>query len=519
MVTEQRASGDPRPAPASAPRMAEPETAERDGPRPLDLVVDLCSALKAEGVDYCHWKSNEAIDRSASGDNDLDLLVARRDIDRFEEILRRFRFKNAIQREIDRVPGVYHAYALDETAGRLVHVHAHYQLVLGDDMTKNYRLPIEEAYLASSSEGEIFRVPSPDFELVVFVIRMMLKHETWDATATLQGSLSGSERRELIDLSSHADLANVRAFVEAHLPYVGPALWYRSLLSIRGDLGRVERMETARRLQRALAGCARRPDVVDTPLKIWRRGKIWTRRHVFHRESPRKVLASGGAMVAFVGGDGAGKSTAVDEISRWLANDLRSSSFHLGKPRRGAVSTTAQAAWEMASRLRSTDVSGEQMLAASSPDEEAGFRATARLVWEYMTARDRYRDYVRARRAASNGSLVVCDRFPLPQITLMDGAAGTKMLDADGRLVSLLAARERHYYARIAYPDVLIVLRVDPDMAVQRKAGEEDEAFVRPRSEEIWRLDWSGTPAIVIDAGRPKEDVHREIKSIIWAEL
>ena len=36
----------------------------------LALVVRLCQTLNAESIEYCHWKSNEALSRSASGDND-----------------------------------------------------------------------------------------------------------------------------------------------------------------------------------------------------------------------------------------------------------------------------------------------------------------------------------------------------------------------------------------------------------------------------------------------------------------
>ncbi len=49
------------------------------GPLALNLIFDLCQALAEEGISYCHWKSNNALDRSASGDNDLDLLVSRTD--------------------------------------------------------------------------------------------------------------------------------------------------------------------------------------------------------------------------------------------------------------------------------------------------------------------------------------------------------------------------------------------------------------------------------------------------------
>jgi thymidylate kinase len=148
-------------------------------------------------------------------------------------------------------------------------------------------------------------------------------------------------------------------------------------------------------------------------------------------------------------------------------------------------------------------------------------RSYARLAWEVLTARDRYRLYRRARRWATNGAIVVCDRYPLPEVKLMDGAV-TARLDGRtrrGRLFEYLANLEKSFYERIAYPDILIVLRVDPDLAVLRKRGEEQESFMRPRSEEIWRMDWRGTPAVVIDASRPKDRVLSDVKSVVWTRL
>ena len=103
----------------------------------------------------------------------------------------------------------------------------------------------------------------------------------------------------------------------------------------------------------------------------------------------------------------------------------------------------------------------------------------------------------------------------------MDGAVTAHLVDRArwGRLVEYLADLERSFYDRITYPDILIVLRVDPDLAVLRKRGEEQESFMRPRSEEIWRMDWQGTPAVVIDASQPKDQVLSDVKSVIWARL
>lgn len=508
------------PAP-QAPSLAV-ASAERRG-ETLELVAELCRALDAAGVRSCHWKSNEALDRSASGDNDLDLLVHRSDAAAFEEVLARLGFKEAHLPPWKRLPGIWHAYALDRSSGRLVHVHAHYQLVVGDDMTKNYHLPIEDAYLASAEPSPPFHVPSPEFELALLVLRMVIKHNPWDAIASGQGSLSASERRELADLLARVEPGEAASTLHRHLPIVPPDLWARCLRSVRPGASVGFRIATAGELQRALAVCARRGRALDTTLKVWRRGRIFLRRRVLRRRAEAKALGRAGLLVAIVGGDGAGKSTVVEDLTGWLGRDFRTMSVHLGKPPRSALSAAAKGAMTLAASVkRSPTPSGRALRASVATDGSAPMtpRNAARLAWEVLTARDRSRAYRCARRAASNGAIVVCDRFPLPQVRQMDGAVSAGMRDParHGRLVAVLAERERRYYERIALPDVLVVLRVQPDVAVQRRR-EAPEDLLRRRSEEIWGIDWSDTPAIVIDAGRPRDEVLARVRAEVWSRL
>jgi thymidylate kinase len=480
-------------------------------------VARLCRTLSAEEVAYCHWKSTESLELAAAGDTDLDLLVARRDAGKFEDVLLRFGFKTAQVAPNKQLPGVFNSYGFDQASGRLIHVHAHYQLIVGDDMTKNYRLPIEEPYLASSVQGPLFRVPTPEFELAVFVVRMILKHATWDAILSFRGSPSASERREFQQLSARADPARVRAVVREHLPFLSDVLWERCTRAIRPGARFGLRVSTAVRLERALAAHARRPYATDVVLKLWRRVQAASRR-LRGRRAPRKRLDRGGVLIALVGGDGAGKSTAVEGLSAWLARDFDVVKLHLGKPSRSIVAALAQRAWALGRPLRRSSVSGAAALAASSRTGSLGVRGWARLVREVIRARDRWREYTRARRLAAGGAIVVCDRYPLPQLTLMEAPTAARMVH-QARLARSVARLEKRYYSQILSPDVLIVLRVDPEVAVRRKLEEEGEAFVRPRSEEIWRLDWSGTPATVVDAGRSKDEVLAEIKSVVWSRI
>ncbi|HEU4527390.1 MAG TPA: nucleotidyltransferase family protein [Actinomycetota bacterium] len=510
------------PSPAAPSRPLAVASAEAAS-APLALIAELCGALEAAGVRSCHWKSNEALGRSASGDNDLDLLVHRSDAATFEEVLARLGFKEAHLPPWKRLPGIWHAYALDRASGRLVHVHAHHQLVVGDDMTKNYHLPIEDPYLASAVPAPPFHVPSPEFELALLVLRMVIKHDPWDAIASGQGSLSASERRELEDLLARVDPGDAARTLHRHLPIVTPELWARCLRSLRPGASVGFRIRTAGELQRALAVCARRGRALDTYLKVWRRGRIVVRRRVLRRRAEPKRLGRAGLLVAIVGGDGAGKSTVVEDLTEWLGKDFRTLSVHLGKPPRSALSDVVKGAMTLAASVkRSPTPSGRALRASVAADGGASMtpRTAVRLAWEVLTARDRYRAYRHARRAASNGAIVVCDRFPLAQVRQMDGpvSVGLRESARRARLVGLLSEREQRYYARIAQPDILVVLRVDPDVAVERRR-EAPEEVLRQRSEEIWAIDWSTTPAIVIDAGRPKDEVLARVRAEVWSRL
>jgi hypothetical protein len=203
-----------------------------------------------------------------------------------------------------------------------------------------------------------------------------------------------------------------------------------------------------------------------------------------------------------------------------LSRDLVTMSVHLGKPER-APSTRVVKAWlrvhRRFGRFQST------RLAAGADFAQLGFPGYGFLLSHVLNARDRYNAYVGARRAANAGTVVVCDRFPLDSLRLMDGARTTEIFDVDGRpLARWLIDREADYYARILPPDLLLVLRVDPEIAVERRRGEEKEDFVRRRAAEVWEQDWGSVGAdsvVVVDAARPHPDVLADIRATVWAAL
>jgi thymidylate kinase len=499
----------------SAGGLAEPDGGS--APTPLALVVDLCTRLRAAGVSYCHWKSNDALHLSASGDNDLDLLVERRHLVTFTEVLASCGFKQARPQRRRFVPGVLHFYGVDEATGKFVHVDAQAQLVLGDDTTKNVHVPIERAYLASCTQGPLFPVPAPEFELALLVLRLALKHGTWDAAAFGLASLGGTERRELEYLHARADQDELRRVVESQLPQIGWADWSRYSDALREDRTLPARLAAGTRVVAGAADLMRRPRARDTAVRCRKRVELGVRHYLLGQRNTKRLMA-GGRVVAIVGGDGAGKSTLVNSVASWLNGPLDTRVVHMGKPPRSPANLLVKGGLLVARRAGL--LPGWLPNYPTAEEHEGRFPGHAWLLWQLVTASDRRRQHRRARRLAGHGNIVVCDRFPLDQVTLMDGSR-TRWVPAEGLspLARRLVAAEQRCYARISDPDLLLVLRVDPETAVARKQGVDPADFVRPRSAEVFAADWSGTEAVVLDASRPADAVLAEARAAVWANL
>ena len=304
---------------------------------PLAFITTLCQALETEQITYCHWKSNNALMRSASGENDLDLLIGRADAQRFTALLYRLGAKRTTTPIATQMPGVIDYYGYDAPTDKFVHVHAHYQLIVGHDRTKNYHLPLAQPFLASARPEQGFKVPSPEFEFIVFVIRMVLKYGTWDVILGGQGTLPTAARREFEYLQGRVDGVQLSQDLVQHVPYLEPALFAACVQSLHPDCSLWARMNVGYQLQQVLQPYARRTPVLDVGLKLWRRGVRALQRR--QGRLPQKRLADGGAMIALVGGDGAGKSTAVAALTTWLASNFETTPIHLGKPPWSATTT------------------------------------------------------------------------------------------------------------------------------------------------------------------------------------
>jgi thymidylate kinase len=474
---------------------AAPNRSGYSAPSPAPLVARLGAALASRGVVYCQWKGHGKRERWANGRGDIDLLVDRTSWPDFTDVLSSLGFKLAQGPAGREATGVMHFFGLDSRRGDLIHIHAYQRLAIGAPWRTHYRIPLERELLASAElhDDAVFKTAAPELELVVLVLRLVLRHEMRDLVRRepprwLDGALS-----ELDRLEEQATPAQVAGVLTRLLPEITPRLFEHARATLLPGCPAWRRVWVRAQIARALRAHASRPPVFAAAERLWRRIR------------PRgQSFAGGGAVVALLGGDGSGKSTCADALTAWLEDAVATLHLHLGRPARSPVTFVVGGALKAAQRLR---------LPARVVDHLDLLRSVC-------TGRDRYRLYTRAFRFAADGGVVICERYPSRESWALSGPSETqgRALAAQSRFATALRRWERSLYERMVRPDLAFLLSLDPETAVRRKPSEPAD-YVRERARLTAATDWSQSGALVIDAAQPLPQVVATLKAELWKSL
>ncbi len=497
------------PVPVAPPRAPEfglravPDTDSDVAEEGGSLLERLAKELRSRNVAYCQWKGSSHASRWSLGLGDIDLLVDHKSISAFRRIVGELGFKSALAPGARQIPGIESFFGHDPKVPRLLHLHVHYRLVVGDWYRTTYRIPIEREILDTVETGSVFPVPAPTYQLLIFVLRLVLQQRRLRFSS---GPPLDDVRLQLENLeacsSGRAALATI---LSRHLPSVDLLFFDRCVRSLRGECSRMERLAVGHQLHRRLSAQARRPPLLALLTAAIEKASPAKARGML--VDARMRLAGGGTIIALIGGDGAGKSTCAAALGGWLGYDFPTMHAHLGRPPRSLLTLAVGGM-----------LKAEGALNRLIHRRHAG-PSNIELLRYVCTARDRHRLYHNVRRFSAAGGVVICERYPVPECFSLAGPTLPELLPVEvGAFGKLLQITEASNYERMLPPDALFVLRLEPELAVVRKPGEPSD-YVRTRARLIWDIDWSGTRAQVVDASRTLPEVLTDLRALSWAAL
>ena len=496
---------------------------------PLQVLKSLFDRLHAEDIRYCHWKSNEHLGPSMIGATDVDVLVERRAAQRLTRILTdTTAFKRFVVKAGRGYPGIEDYVGFDSHTGRLTHLHVHYQLTLGEKFLKGHRLPWEEVVLATrvmDKEHGIY-VTDPHLELLILVARAAMKLRLRDSFLAGVGRryFGGSMLRELRWLT-----ARVRPdrLVELATPLVGAKAARLLLPMVAGPTPTIAQLRAFRRSADPHLSVYRMYSAPGAMRRMWIREWtwIWWKIKNWFFRAPTKSTRTppqGGLAIAFVGADGAGKSTLTHEIADWMSREVAVVSTYGGSGK-GSASQPRRSLQLLAMlvRRRSTTRPSPD---ATGPEagEGSGPRVVGRVLWVLALARERRRWAMQVRRARSLGMTVLSDRLPQSQFAgLSDGPRLGHWLEAGSWLQRAAANRERTTFrlAELVPPDLVVRLHVPVEVAAGRKPDTPlDQLRRKVDIVAQWRFPAS-TRVVEINAAQPFDRVLLEVKQAVWESL
>jgi len=464
----------------------------------LVLISELLTQLDTAGIVYCHWKSNIDLDLSFSAEGDLDVLIDRRQSSDFDRLVLALGFKRGIAAYERQFPGIEDYVGWDRETGKMVHLHVHYQLVLGANYVKGTHLPIERDILKSRRKVGPIMISAPEPELLVFVLRSILKIRVYDVLRNR--GISKRAVEELDFLISHTDREQVVRLLSS---YPISIEFFDAMIQALKERSPSKVYRLKKKLERDLDVYQRLSKFVRVIRPVITRWKY----RLFAPPSGKK-LTSGGLVIAAVGSDGSGKSSMIEELYHWLKPQFGVRNYHLGRPTQTPLSYVLLRVFHRVKVVCCQRDSSVMNAISQLADVSS----------KYLVAKDRVRLYGCIRSYVGQGFVAIVDRHPLKGIA-MDGPSGiAEHLNSPNMLVRSLAHKTKEMYEIFQDPDILIVLKVSLEVASQRRPEDTIE-YLTDRVQTVATIDTEKEYVIELDAESDHKQVFLAAKEFVWRWL
>lgn len=473
----------------------------------INTIKIFLDTLENNNIDYVHWKSNTNIEKALSGEDDLDILVdpkKKQEIYKLfkeHDIIRGYSKKDLWQNEI------FHYFGMDINNKKLVHIHLHFLLEVGYDVDKSVNLPIVHEYIEEKEKHKYIYIPIVENEYILLIIRLLLKNafipfilmlpttqfNSWKNQK--KGIVTGSAYDEYIDLNNRINRDKLSKVLKKNFSFLEESFFYECEKIIDKNNSFLDYFKYSKKLKNELKQYRYHSEIKSFFISFYRinQGRI---NKLFNNEfKSKKIPATGGKIFAFVGGDGAGKSTNIEKLQNILKRHFYVKVIHIGRPKLYFI--------------------GNILLIISKILKTIGLKDLRQAFIYLAIAYGRKKEFLKALKIKEDGGLVILDRIPLDGITSMD----SPRIHTISNNYTFLSNIEKNMHSMIENVDELIVLKLNPNIAlVRRPEDDPDELLVR--SGQIWNKDFSRmSNAHVIITENSFDYVESEILKIIWMAM
>lgn len=520
----------------------------------LKKIRELLDAFNEEIV-YCHWKSNSHFSDALIGVDDLDILINRDDYAKTMKILYSLGLKHFYTPKERTYIGIEDFLGFDEESGIIFHLHLHTQLDIGEKHLKGFHIPLEYYILKNRRYDENMNVYMSSYsdELLMLIIRAALKLRCRDRVKeklknNLKNNLKNDSENNSKNNSENKSKNNskITSNETVEKNAVNEFLWLKEndkefknyvldlkflsykakkrIISIYEKGFNTNDLLNLRDILYNECECySLGSKFYNTNLRHYREFKriiFEINKRYLHKKYSfnRRRVSHGGLLIAFLGSDGAGKSSNISEVNKWLKKVMDVRYFYLGSGdgNSSIIRLPLKYAKRLAIKLGIIKVNNNfqnDKLEDKEVKKSLGF---ARRIWVFTLSLERIKKLISANRCKMRGFVVLTDRFPQSEFNgLCDGPKCSEMKGMAAKL-----ERISFKVAKNTPPDVVIKFIVSPDVAKKRKPGEIDEKTSLTLTNRIKNIKFSEKTKIYeIDADKSKEEVLREVKKIVWESI
>ncbi len=445
-------------------------------------------------IEYVLMTGNVDLEKAFKGKGDFDILLDKKDGQRFELFLLNLGFKRRISTFNNSFFGVDNFLFYDSNTEKLHHFHIHYDIIFGSKNGLNYYFKDSNIWFENSYLHEQFliKIVNPEVEYVFLILRILvssdnlkkvkrfIKRENINKYTLKEGKLVTLINAEKLDFILN------KYFLD-----------FKNIVSIfftnKGKFSLIKEIYLERKTKKILARYLR----VDlTTNRVFNR----VRKESKHVSS--HALSTNGRIISLIGVDGAGKTTLSKEIKNWLDYKLSVRNIFLGQVKNSRVN------WALRKLGKSFKV--------------IGLTSLSNYVQDYthiINAKYRQNGAIESNYLAQRGHYIITDRYPLKEFWNMELIMdGPKLKEK-----SALYNRERDIYNKIDnYPHLIIILKIPIEVSVSRKPEEHsDPKRVNNLKKKISAItSIEKLPNIyIVDATQSYEAVKKEVKSLIWKNI